>query len=80
MHFSAGASQPTWSPSIPYCQPIQCALSRTSRTSKLREDTHKIQIQDFNTLWSWEQNIATLSFPADITESRIKKNENSLTA
>ena len=82
MHFSAGAPQPTWSPSIPYCQPIQCALSRSSRTSKIREDTHtkykhKISIP----CGHWNKYcITTLSFPADITESRIKKNENSLTA
>ena len=82
MHFSAGAPQPTWSPSIPYCQPIQCALSRSSRTSKIREDTHtkykhKISIPCGH---GNKYCITTLSFPADITESRIKKNENSLTA
>ena len=80
MHFSAGAPQPTWSPSIPYCQPIQSALSRSSRTSKLREDTHTKYKYKISIPYGHENKKLHYNFLADNTESRIKKNENSLTA
>ena len=81
MHFSAGAPQPTWSPSIPYCQPIQCALSRSSRTSKIREDTYTKYKYKISITYGHENKILHFNFKfSDITESGIKKNENSLTA
>ena len=82
MHFSAGA--PTTD-----MEPVNTLLSAdTMRIIAQQQDIENTRrhTQNTNTRYQYlmvmgtKYCITTLSFPADITESRIKKNENSLTA